>query len=600
MQPGGLALLEVAPHVDERLGAGHLDHVETGRAARPLGAPRRRGTSAAPRAGHSGGAQRAGAALAGRSLARQPVGRGGSVDRVAARRPVAGARRSAVSTGPGRNDGAVAAGGTRPEDPHVARWPSPGAGRPTPMGAALDAGRPRSDAAAGRASPRAGPPAPAPGVGLGGGRRLGGARSPARAASSAGGRWRWVVAGALAGGRLAWATASWRPSPAWRPSAAFVAGLAALLRRRRLRLGRLPWRRPSPWRRLRLGRLRGRPCRRAAALRSAARSAASARRAWSAACLAALALARSAARFLAVGRLLLGGRRLGPLGRRRARAPCGPPRPRPRARGGPPRPPSPWPGGPRRARPRRRPCAAALRIASLARSRSLAAREVAVPGRVVGTEPDGDGGPLRRAALGAGSARPAAGAAGGARRRVGGRDVAELTRLARSAATTVPVGVVEVEPQHLVAVAVPVAEPHGPPTVGELAGASSRRRTPPATAARSGRPGCAGSTRRSGAPTGPSRARRSGMRCTLAITCARSANTGAANRSTHSASTPAALATSATERPCRRRAWISLHRQRALDPRRARGLGLLEALRLGLGLLGPQLLDRLGQRPRRR
>ena len=96
------------------------------------------------------------------------------------------------------------------------------------------------------------------------------------------------------------------------------------------------------------------------------------------------------------------------------------------------------------------------------------------------------------------------------------------------------------------------------------AGPTRRRRTPPATATRSGRRGSAGWPRRSVARRTRAAPVATGCSCTVVITWARSASTGGANRSTQLGSTPATLAMSATDRPCRRRAWISPYRQRAL------------------------------------
>ena len=90
-------------------------------------------------------------------------------------------------------------------------------------------------------------------------------------------------------------------------------------------------------------------------------------------------------------------------------------------------------------------------------------------GGVVGTEPDGDGGSLRRSRRAVADGSRGRGAAGGLGAAWWGRG---------SRADRTPVhgghriaGGIEVVPQHVVLVAVPVAEANRPATVGQLAGA---------------------------------------------------------------------------------------------------------------------------------
>ena len=160
--------------------------------------------------------------------------------------------------------------------------------------------------------------------------------------------------------------------------------------------------------------------------------------------------------------------------------------------------------------------------------------------------------------------------------------------------------IVEVEAHHLIAVAVPVAEPHRPATVGELPGGPAVGELLRRHRHARGRRGSAGSTRRSGAPRARAAPAAAQLLCTAAITWARSANTGGAKRSTQLGLHAGGLG-DVGDRPALPQARLDLpDRQRALDPRRPGGLGLLDALGLGLEPAWPAAPRRPRRAPRRR
>ena len=117
---------------------------------------------------------------------------------------------------------------------------------------------------------------------------------------------------------------------------------------------------------------------------------------------------------------------------RRARAPCGRPRPSPPAHDGRPRPPSPWSGVPRRAplppRPPRALLIASFALALLGRPRGRGADYV------VASEPHGDGGSLRGSSLGGARGRGRGAVGGDGRGAAAG--CSRAGRDARSAAVT--------------------------------------------------------------------------------------------------------------------------------------------------------------------
>ena len=157
------------------------------------------------------------------------------------------------------------------------------------------------------------------------------------------------------------------------------------------------------------------------------------------------------------------------------------------------------------------------------------------------------------------------------RRRAGGPRPERLVDPVGAAAVDQPAGLVVGGGEH------PAARVEGPggdsrarPPRGSRAAPSTGRRR------RARRPRSPSRPRPSARPAGRRRARRAPGRCrrsrggpgacwACSTTCARSASTGAAYRSTRSVEMPAATATSSTLCPARTRAWISRGRELTLQ-----------------------------------